>query len=308
MVDGELAEAVADVVARYVPAGVVIESTAVTAGPEDEGGRAVGPLRVCGYLPVDASLEENRRKIEEALWYLGRIRPLPMATFTPVKEEDWAKAWKQHFRPVAIGRRLVIVPAWLDSPEESRIPVRIDPGMAFGTGTHPTTQLCLEWIEAAIDRGLPVEASGDSRPGVRSIIDVGCGSGILAIAALKLGLERALGVDLDPQALAAARDNAVANQVEAQLELGLGSVVEIRKGRFSIRQAGLVVANILASVIVRLLGEGLGELLLPGGWLVASGILEEQAAEVVAAAEAQRLSLVDRRQQGDWVALVFEQE
>jgi ribosomal protein L11 methyltransferase len=306
VVDGELAEAVAEALARFVSGGVVIESTGVTAGPEDEGGRAVGPLRVCGYLPVDASLEENRRKLEEALWYLGRIRPLPEASFTPVKDVNWADAWKQHYQPVAIGRRLIIVPAWMDSPNDRRIPVRIDPGMAFGTGTHPTTQLCLELIEAAIDRETQVGVKGDLPQGWRSVIDVGCGSGILAIAALKLGMERALGVDVDPQALAAARQNAKANQVAAGLDLGPGSVEEIRSGKFSIRQAGLVVANILAPVLVRLFGEGLGDLLLPGGWLAISGILEEQALEVATAAEAQGLRLVDRRQEGDWVALVFE--
>ena len=309
-----MAEAVAEVLARFVSAGVVIESTRVSAGPEDEGWRAVGPLRVCGYLPVDAILAENRRKLEEALWYLGRIRSLPEPVFTPVQEVNWAEAWKQHYRPVAIGRRLIVVPAWMDSPDARRIPVRIDPGMAFGTGTHPTTQLCLELIEAAIDRDSPEEGSAAglhenrAQQAHRAVIDVGCGSGILGIAALKLGLERALGVDLDPLAIAAARQNAIANQVAGGLELGIGSVEEIRSGNFSIQQAGLVVANILAPVIVRLFGEGLGELLLPGGWLVASGILEEQAQEVVAAAGAQGFKLIDRRQEGDWVALVFQRD
>jgi ribosomal protein L11 methyltransferase len=288
---------------------VAIESTGVTAGPEDEGGRAVGPLRVAGYLPVDAALEKNRRKLEEALWYLGRIRPLPEPTFTPVKDENWAEAWKRHYRPVAIGRRLIVVPAWLESPDERRIPVRIDPGMAFGTGTHPTTQLCLELIEDAIagrQQAEGGEPGGGSLPGDRSVIDVGCGSGILAIAALKLGLERALGVDLDPQAISAAAQNARANRVDDRLELGTGSVEEVRAGKFSTGEAGLVVANILAPVVMRLLGEGLGDLLLLGGLLVVSGILEEQAEEVVAAAQAQGLRPLERRQQGDWVALAFE--
>jgi ribosomal protein L11 methyltransferase len=312
VVDGEMAEAVAEVLARFASGGAAIESTQVTAGPEDEEGHAIGPLRVCGYLPVDAGLEENRRKLEEALWYLGRIRPLPEATFRPVRDENWAEAWKQHYRPVKVGQRLVIVPAWMDPPDHRRVPVRIDPGMAFGTGTHPTTQLCLELVEAAVDRRLPVEGSGlpedAAHPGYRAIIDVGCGSGILAIAALKLGLERALGVDVDPQAIAAARGNAAANGVADRLELGTGSVEEVRGGSFSIREAGLVAANILALVIARLLGEGLADLLLPGGWLVASGILEEQAGEVIAAAEAQGLRPILSRQQGDWAALVFQRD
>jgi ribosomal protein L11 methyltransferase len=301
VVDGEMAEAVADVLSRYVSGGVAIESTGVTGSLEDEGGRAVGPLRVCGYLPFDAELEENRRKLEEALWYLGRIRPLPEPEFKPVREVDWAETWKAHYQPVAIGRRLIIVPAWMDSPDPRRVPVRIDPGMAFGTGTHPTTQLCLELIEAAAD-SLPAEGGEAGR---RAIIDIGCGSGILSIAALKLGLERGLAVDIDPQAVAATRENAAANQVEGALETGTGSLGEILEGKYSLRQAGLVAANILAPVIVRLFEQGLGDLLLPGGRLVVSGILAEQEGEVAAAAQAKGLQAAGRRQEGDWVALAL---
>ena len=148
-VDGEMAEAVAEVLARFIPNGVAIESTAIYADPEDEG-YPIGPLRVCGYLPVDDRLEETRHKVEEALWYLGRISPLPAPQFRTVQEQDWAEAWKQHYHPIAIGQRLIIVPAWLESPDPARIPIRMDPGMAFGTGTHPTTQLCLELAETVL--------------------------------------------------------------------------------------------------------------------------------------------------------------
>ena len=148
-VNGELAEAVAEVLARFVPGGVVVESTAIYADPEDHG-YPVGPLRVCGYLPMDVQLEETRQRIEEALYFLGRIQPLPDPQFKPIEEVNWAEAWKQHYKPIAIGKKLVIVPAWLDSPDESRISIRIDPGMAFGTGTHPTTQLCLELLEVEL--------------------------------------------------------------------------------------------------------------------------------------------------------------
>ena len=306
IVDGELAEPVAEVLARFIPDGVVIESTAVTAEADDSAGRAVGPLRVSGYLPVDTQVDETRRHLEEALWYLGRIRPLPAPQFRTVQQADWSEAWKQHYRPIPLGRRLVIVPAWLEPPERGRIPVRIDPGMAFGTGTHPTTQLCLEVIEDILD------TLGDSGHTAYlntfpvsdlDVIDLGCGSGILAIAALKLGAPRALGVDIDLDAVQAARENAEANSVAEHLELGLGSLAEIRDGAFSFRQAGLVLANILAPVLVELLDQGLGDLLIPGGSLVLSGILQEQAEKVESALEQHGLRLVERRQMGDWVAL-----
>jgi ribosomal protein L11 methyltransferase len=167
--------------------------------------------------------------------------------------------------------------------------------MAFGTGTHPTTQLCLELVEEAIQR-----ASGP----LEAVIDVGCGSGILSTAAIKLGVGRALGVDVDPEAITASRENAALNGVAAQLEVGLGSLAEIRSGAFSMQRAPLVLANILATVVIRLLDEGLGDLVTPGGSLVLSGILEEQSPEVEAALVKHGLLLVDKRQSGDWVALL----
>jgi len=297
-VDGELAEAVSEVLARFAPNGVAIESTAVTANPDDSEGRATGPLRVCAYLPVDDELKEKRGRLEEALWYLGRIRPLPEAEYRQVQQADWSETWKQHYHPINIGRRLVVVPAWLESPDPHRIPVRIDPGMAFGTGTHPTTQLCLEMLEHTIDQMV------DNQP--VDMIDVGCGSGILSIAALTLGARHALSIDVDPEALTAAGENAELNGVSDRLEIGLGSVAEIRAGAFLIRQAPLVVANILAPVIIDLLEGGMAELLPPRGMLVLSGILAEQSGEVEAAITKHGLVLVDKRQEGDWVALAAQ--
>jgi ribosomal protein L11 methyltransferase len=299
IVDGELAEAVAEVLARYAPNGVVIESTAVTAGPDDSEGHAIGPLRVSAYLPVVANLEEQRRKIDESLWYLGKIRPLPPASYQFVEETNWAEAWKKHYKPIAIGRRLEIVPAWLENPNPERIAIHIDPGMAFGTGTHPTTQLCLEFVEGFYTGNTNID---------RYAIDVGCGSGILSIAALKLGAPFALGIDIDREAIKASRENAVLNQVEDRLELAVGSLSDLSKGAFSLQQAGLVLANILAPVLISLLDEGLGECVKTGGWLVLSGILEEQASEVETALSRNNLALVDKKQIGDWVAIAASSE
>jgi ribosomal protein L11 methyltransferase len=295
IVDGEMAEAVAEVLRRYIPDGVVIESTAVKAGPADENGQAVGPVRVCGYIPVDEHLEETRQSIEQGLWYLGRISPLPEPEFKLIKEVNWMEAWKEHYHPIPIGQKLLILPAWIENPKEGRIPIRIELGMAFGTGTHPTTQLCLELVESFF-------IQLDKNKGVQ-IIDVGCGSGILSIAALKLGAESALGVDIDAEAIRASKDNAAINGISSQLELGVGSVAEIKSADFSIQKAQLVLANILAPVLVQLLTQGLGELVLPGGWLILSGILFEQSPEVESALDMHGFRLVQKSQMGDWVAL-----
>lgn len=289
-----MAEAVSELLARYAPDGVVIEATQILPDPEGEG-RPIGPLRVCAYLPVDAELEDKRQRLRESLWYLGRIQPLPEPEFKLLKQADWSEAWKKHYRPILIGEHLQIVPAWLEPPEPDRVAVQIDPGMAFGTGTHPTTQMCLEAIEYY---------SGENwQPVISGMIDIGCGSGILSIAALKMGAGHALGVDLDSEALESARKNAELNGVSTRLELGVGSVAEILGGSFSIRRAPLVVTNILAPVIVRLLAGGLGELLSADGRLILSGILVEQANDVITALENNGLRLASRRQMEDWITL-----
>jgi len=308
-VNGELAEAVAEVLRRFIPNGVAIESTAIYADSEDEG-YPIGPLRVCGYLPVDDRLEEARHKVEEALWYLGRISPLPDPQYRTLQEQDWAEAWKKHYHPIPIGQRLIIVPAWLESPDAARIPIRMDPGMAFGTGTHPTTQLCLELAESVLaDLGVSsAPEEGVTQPDRRivQVVDVGCGSGILSVAALKLGATDALGVDIDPRAVEVSRENATLNSVAERYSAGTGSVAEILRGEFCLQQASLVFANILAPVLIRLFDEGLADLVSPGGFLILSGILADQEEEVLAAAQVHRMKLHARRQIDDWVALCLQ--
>jgi ribosomal protein L11 methyltransferase len=298
-VDGELAEAVADVLARFAPSGVTTEQGVGFMHAEDEGTPS-GPVVVRAYLPVDDKLEETRQKLEESLYYLGMIKPLPVPTFTPIADQNWMEAWKANYHPIPIGNKLIIVPAWLESPDATRIPIKIDPGMAFGTGTHPTTQLCLEFVEELISQRL-----GDA--GRMDAIDIGCGSGILSIAALKLGADFALGVDIDEAAVKASRENAQANGVpDDKLALGVGSVAEVLEGRFPVKNAPLVLANILAPVLVRLFDGGMARLVAPGGSLILSGILEEQAESVIASARANGLHLESRKQMGDWVALLVK--
>jgi ribosomal protein L11 methyltransferase len=303
VVDGELAEAVADVLARFAPNGVATEQAAAKDLKEPEG-RAEGPITVRAYLPVDDRIDESRKRIQESLGYLGMIRPIPAPTFRLLADQNWMEAWKRHYRPINVGRRLVIVPAWMDAPEPGRIPVKINPGMAFGTGTHPSTQLCLELMEREFDRRRGPRTRGTTRPTGR-LIDVGCGSGILCFAALKLGAESALGVDTDAEAIINARENAFANGIGSELILAWGSVAEIRQGEFPLNKSLLVTANILAPVIVSLLEAGLAELVEEGGSLILGGILEHQVAGVLNAAQAHDLGLVERLQTDDWVALTM---
>jgi len=321
-VDGESAEAVAEVLARFAPNGVVIESTHVEFPPnsdfdQDAIGIISGPLRVYGFLPIDIAptpelneqkvlqsshVQSQLREIEEALWHLGFIRPLPIPQVNIVFETDWAAAWKQHYHPIPVGKRLLIVPAWVDISTADRIPIKIDPGMAFGTGTHPTTQLCLMLLEEVI--------SAFPNPQEMRCIDIGCGSGILAIAALNLGVGNALGVDTDARVLPIAQDNARLNDCEANLSLAVGSLQEILKTKTEHFPADLVVANILAPVIVRLLDEGMGKLLKNEGTLILSGILQEQLDDpqngVLAALERNQLQCIEVRTIEDWVALVVK--
>ena len=302
-VNGELAEAVADVLARFAPNGVMTEQGVKFVDDEDEG-TATGPITVRAYLPVDEHIEDTRHKLEESLYYLGMIQPLPAAVFNSIADQNWMEAWKQHYRPIVIGRRLVIVPAWLDSPEPGRIAIKIDPGMAFGTGTHPTTQLCLELMEKSLQDLRGLKDTGDQRRDLK-VIDVGCGSGILSIAALKLGAASALGVDIDPESARNSRENADINEIGEELILGVGSVKEILEGKFAFRTALVVVANILAPVIIRLFDSGLADLLEPEGVRLLSGILQDQAQGVVDAAQIKGLKMMDKRQMGDWVALAM---
>lgn len=290
-VDGELAEAVSEVLDRFTSGGVVVESGVKYLSAEDEG-TPYGPVKVYGYLVIDHQVEESRRKLEEALWHLSAIRELPAPQYTEIADENWMNAWKDHYHPIPIGEKLLVLPAWVKQEDLSRVAVKIDPSMAFGTGTHPSTQLCLELIETYTPAGKPV-------------IDIGCGSGILSIAALKLGASHALSVDIDAAAVKSTCENAQVNGVEELIETGQGSVAEVAAGSYSIRHAPLVLANILAPVLIRLFNGGMADLVEPGGVIIVAGILDEQAESVRLAGEARGLEYIEQRQIGDWVALAL---
>ena len=290
-VRSEQAEAAAEVLSRTIPNGVVVEQRAIP-NYSDEANPIEPIARVFGYLLADSTLEDKKLQLEENLWHLGQIQALPAASYRPIQDEDWMEAWKKHYRPTKIGKKLVIVPAWIKKDFPGRLPIRINPGMAFGTGTHPSTQLCLLMMEEALQPS-------------QSVIDVGCGSGILTIAALKLEAGFVLGVDNDPAAVKATLENSANNQLGSGLEIGLGSVAEIRNGQFRIRSATLVIVNILASVIIRLFEDGLADLVDAGGKLILAGILEPQAQPVILTANKKGLVLEKTISSSDWTALLF---
>ena len=202
-----------------------------------------------------------------------------------VDEEDWATAWKKYYRPTRVGRRLVVRPSWEPyerGPED--VVLTLDPGMAFGTGTHDTTRLCMELLEEYV------------RPET-ALLDVGTGSGILAVAALLLGAKSAVGVDIDEVAVRVARENAELNGVSDRVNFLAGDLVDRVSGRF-----GLVSANIVADVILRLIPD-LERFLEPGGVFVASGVIDAREREVAEALAAAGYLPLSRRESGGWVAL-----
>jgi ribosomal protein L11 methyltransferase len=276
--------------------GVLIETadrrppTAGETGPASTavGGRSSAVVYVTGYLPVDDRLEDRLAALKERLAALrdAGLDPGDDVTVRFVQDEDWAEAWKAYFRPIRVGRSLVIKPSWetLAATDGDRV-IELDPGMAFGTGAHPTTQLCLTLLEERV-------APGDR------VLDLGTGSGILALAAARLGAREVLALDLDPIAVAAARENVSANGLAALVRVEEGGVEAASDPSYD-----LVVANILADVI-RDLAPALARLVRPGGLLIASGIIAERAADVTAALRAAGFDPEEERAQEEWRALV----
>ncbi len=276
----EAAEAVAEVFSRYAPQGVVID---LGAGEEP----APQQVTVKAYLTVDEGIAERRQKVEEALWHLHHIWPvIPDPTFTSIRDQDWTAGWKESIPVLHLGRRVVVKPSWREyAAQPDELLLEMDPGLAFGTGLHPTTQLCVEALEDLV------------QPGMR-VLDLGTGTGILALIAARLGAADVLAVDNDVNAVAVARRNARANDAAHQIRVVHGSLAEVGE------PYDLVVANILAHVIIDMAALGLDTRIRRGGTLVVSGILGEQADAVATALAAHGLSLVERRQREDWVALI----
>jgi len=291
--DIEAVEAVSEILGRVAPGGTSVEPAFELV---DEGlGARIDPTRpsiVRAYVPArdPAAAERAAAEAAEALGHLQAfgLRPIGELTTRIVHEADWAEAWKAHFPVMRIGRRIVVKPTWRDhTPLPGDVSLDLDPGMAFGTGLHPTTRLCLVGLEAVAERGLLADAR---------VLDVGCGSGILAIAAAKLGAASVSGVDTDPIAVEATTANAARN--------GLGRRIVARAGSLPSGDAphDLVLANLIASVLITLAGP-LRDELRPGGTLLASGIFEDRESAVRAALEGVGLAVSRRWIEGEWVAL-----
>jgi ribosomal protein L11 methyltransferase len=293
-VDGEGAEAAADVLGRYTSGGVAVERSFAGDGAwPEEVSTATGPVLVRAYFPDDSSAAETRRKIEEGLYYLSRIYPIPEPAFTSIKEDDWAEAWKRGFNPIRVGKHLVIKPPWADietAPED--LIIEIDPGMAFGTGTHPSTQMCLmacEWF---------------CRPGT-CMVDIGTGSGILSIAAAKMGCYKVLARDIDELAVRNAQENVERNGVAHKVIVQQGSLDGLVT---TARHFDIGMANITSGVILELARNGLQHAIFPGGKFIFAGILQEQVDGVIEALAAADLEVMGRREMGDWVMLITQRK
>jgi ribosomal protein L11 methyltransferase len=257
---------------------------------------------VKGYLPLDPAARRQQEELLDALQGLQQRLPLPEADFRELAEEDWAGAWKRQFQRMQIGRRVVIVPAWeAYSPQAGEAVIRLEPGMAFGTGLHPTTRLCLQALESHLVSNA-------------SVLDVGTGSGVLAIAAAQLGACSVLALDADPVAVRVAQGNIESNGVGDRVVVQCGTLPggETLPGPLAIDgglnrlQEGLfdlVVINILAPVIAAM-APALGGRLAQGGRLVVAGLIESQEEQVVVALQNAGLQPVERAQEEDWVCLV----
>ena len=253
--------------------------------------RMRGAARVKFYVTDDPDGQAQLRR-----WLAGVEAPY---TTSRLRENDWATSWQKYYKPLAVGKRLYIVPEWErgEPAPEGRTALYLNPGLTFGTGSHASTRLCLEWLEEFV------------RPGGR-VLDLGCGSGILSVAALLLGAETALGVDIDPKAVDVAYENAALNGLGRDRCTFLAGDI-LTGGSLGAELArepwDLVLANIVADVIIPLSARA-EELLAPGGAFLCSGIIDTRAGEVETALEGNGLRILSRKERDGWVALAARPE
>ena len=253
---------------------------------EELAARMKGASRVKFYVPDS---EEGRRQLRRYLAGLEEFEPQTVS----LREEDWATSWQKYYRPIPVGKRVCIVPDWMrgEPVPDGRTPLYLNPGLTFGTGAHASTQLCLELLEEAV------------RPGDR-VLDLGCGSGILAIAALALGASQAVGVDIDPKAADVAMENGSLNGVGAdRLRVYAGDVLRDKglAAKLATGQNRVVLANIVADVIIPLSAMA-GSLLAPDGVFLCSGVIDGRQDETAAALEANGLAVTAHLERDGWHA------
>ena len=259
----EFVEPLSQIFLRYGNGGVAVEEEG---GYRPDEGEVPGQRRatIRTFMPLDASAAERRGRIDVAVRLVAALAPMSDLAERVLPEEQWRDAWKKHFKPLKIGRRVVVRPTWsAGRPADGEATIWLDPGMAFGTGHHPTTRMCIEQIERTMT------------PGAR-VLDVGFGSGILSIAAALLGASEVFGLDIDPAAVGVAEQNGRKNGVESRLTFAAGS---LPSPRVRPRSFDLTVANISAKVVSEIASELVASLK-PGGVLIASGVLVENSERV----------------------------
>lgn len=238
---------------------------------------------VKAYLPEGPELEDKLVLLQERLAGLP-LGSAPKVETARVAEEDWATAWMAYYKPVEIGRKLAVKPSWEEyTPPDGRVVLELDPGMAFGCGNHPTTTMCMEFLEGIIKGG-------------ETVADVGTGTGILAITSAKLGAARVFAVDLDEVAVNVARENVRLNKVEDKVEVLRGNLLD------QVNQpVDIIIANIVANVIIVLAPDVL-RILKPGGIFITSGIIRNRAEEVKEKLEQTGFKVLERKEDGEWVS------
>lgn len=290
--DGEAAEAVAELLRPYAyDEGVVFEQLGDASSLDPTALEPEVIVKI--FVPDDGDSPSLRRKIKEALYHMNRLYPVAEPRFLELEEKDWATAWRENYLPFRIGHRLWIQPTWQMAEDltDEAIVITLDPGMAFGTGLHPTTQMVLKALEVYI------------RPGFE-VLDVGTGSGILSIAAAKLGAAKIVAFDTDRQAVRAARENVIQNSADKEITFFQGEISALGTSSWD-----LILVNILAPVINSLLlRSNLLSYLKQDGRAILSGIIEEQVKEVRGAIKVAGGHVIDMMTVRDWICLVVEIE
>lgn len=294
--DGEGAEAVAEVLRPFAyQDGIAMEQMGDENSVDPNAMETAVTVKI--YIAHTEDTPALRQRIEEILYHMGRMYPIPPPTFRKLEDKDWAEAWKEHYHPFRIGHNIWIQPSWIDMDESNSstdgvqdgdVVLVLDPGMAFGTGTHPTTQMCLQALEKIV------------KPG-DSLFDVGTGSAILAIAAAKLGATPLLGIDIDQVAIDASLVNAEMNGVTGAIEFETAVLTDI-----PVQKWDIVVVNILAPIIINLLdNDRLMAYVADDGYLILSGIVDSQIALVETAVANAGGVVAEKLLIRDWVSYLI---
>ncbi len=290
--NAESVEAVSELMARYgYNQGVAIEEPY----KQDEDGDNLEidptrPVTVRTWLAVDARLHEQRTAIEQGLWHLSRIGGVGTPSYEERAEEDWANAWKEHFQILRIGKNFVVRPSWREyDAQPDDLMIHLDPGMAFGTGLHPSTEMCMLLME-------DINLAG------QNVLDVGAGSGILSIGAIRSGAVSAVAVEIDSVAVKSLRENVELNDMQDQIEVIDG---DIKAALPPDRTFPVVLANLIARILADN-AEAIASHVAPAGVVIASGVIEEREQLVLDAFAALGFSVTKRKQARDWVALMLE--